>query len=99
MLNKEQLLAMGKDAPLGDDLLHAFPMGNLSCFAQRELPAIMANLNVSTIGELAAKKKSEIYGPQCRFAGNKTLSWIEAVCNEFGITPPRFGDQGPYSNW
>jgi hypothetical protein len=92
MLDKEQLLAMGKDAPLGDDLLRAFPAGNLASFARKELFGIMENLKVKTIGELAAKTKSEIHGPQCRFAGNKTLSWIESVCCEFGITPPQYGE-------
>src|SRR5262249_12048533 len=91
-LSKEQLLEMGKDAPLGEDMIQAFPAGNLSSFAHKELPGIMKALGVSTIGQLAARTKSEIHGPQCRYAGNKTVWWIESVCREFGLTPPQYGE-------
>ena len=74
---------MGKDAPLGDDLLKAFPAGNLSNFAHRDLPGIREALGVNTIGDLANYTRSEIVGPQCRYAGNKTISWIEMVLKEF----------------
>ena len=87
-MTKEQLLAMGGDAPL-DQVLRTYSDGGLSSFAQQELPGVRRALRTRTIGELAAKTRLEITGPQGQNAGNKTLSWIEAVCMEFKIAPPR----------
>ena len=87
--NKERLIAMGGNAPLNNELTNAFPMGNNGAFAARELPEICRALGVQTLGALAAKSVTEIRGPQCRYAGNKTLDWIAAVCREFEIKPPQ----------
>jgi hypothetical protein len=91
-MTKEQLVSMGGDAPLGDELLQAFPIGNLHNFAEKELPAVRRALRVRTLGNLATRTRSEIAGPQARNAGNKTLEWIDAVCREFGIEPPKHGE-------
>ena len=90
-MTKEQLIAMGKDAPL-DEVLKTFNIGNLGAFAEKDLPAVRRALRVRTIGALAARTRSEITGPQCRNAGNKTLAWIEFVCGEFKIEPPKYGE-------
>ncbi len=89
---KAQLIAMGGDAPLDENLLNAFPIGNLSSFAEKDLPRVRRALRVRTLGALAARTRFEIAGPQACNAGNKTLEWIDAVCSEFGITPPRHGE-------
>lgn len=90
-MTKEQLIAMGGDAPLDDDLLNAFKIGNLGDFAAKELPSIRRALRVRTLGALAARTRSEIAGPQARNCGNKTLEWIDAVCREFKIESPKYG--------
>ena len=82
-LSKERILAMGDDAPIGE-ILESFEYGNLHDFARREMPAVCRELEVTTIGEIAKLKRSDITGPQSRLAGNKTLSYINAVLREFG---------------
>ncbi len=84
---REQLLAMGPNAPI-EELVKSFSVGGLSSFAAKEIPEVRRQLRVRTIGELAARTRADIGGPQCRFAGNKTLEWIAAVCREFGIESP-----------
>ncbi|HVV39256.1 MAG TPA: hypothetical protein VHD31_02930 [Candidatus Paceibacterota bacterium] len=91
-MTKAQLIAMGGDAPLDDDLVNAFPVGNLNSFAEKELPGIRRALRVRTLGALATRTRSEIAGPQARNAGNKTLEWIDAVCREFNIEPPKHSE-------
>ncbi len=90
-MTKEQLLAMGGDAPL-DELINAFPIGNLNSFVAKELPVVRRTLRVWTLGALAARTRSEIAGPQACNAGNKTLEWIDAVCREFNIESPKYGE-------
>lgn len=94
-MTKEQLLAMGGDAPLGDGLIDAFPMGDLGGYARKELPGIRRALDVRTIAGLAAYYRSEIAGLQACNCGNKTLEWIDAVCREFKLEPPRYGEPHP----
>lgn len=80
---KEKLIAMGDDAPIGE-ILETFDYGGLISFAQRDMPRVCRELEVSTLGDIAKLKRSEITGPQSRFAGNKTLSYLDAVLREFG---------------
>jgi len=93
-MTKEQLLAMGGDAPL-DEVLKAFDIGGLSSFANKELPVVRRALRIRTIGGLAAHHRSQISGPQCRNCGNKTLEWIDIVCREFKIESPEHGEPHP----
>ena len=88
-LTKEQLLAMGDDAPLGE-ILETFEYGNLGSFARKEMPRVCRELEISTIGEIAKLTKEDIRGPQCRLAGNKTLSYLDAVLREFGFEELRY---------
>ena len=90
-MTKERLIEMGGDAPL-DELLNAFPIGNLSSFAGKELPNIRRALRVRTIGELNAKIHAEALDAQELKCGNKTLEWIDAVCREFKIGSPKYGE-------
>ncbi len=90
-MTAEQLIAMGGDAPL-DELINAFPIGNLNSFVAKELPVVRRTLRVWTLGALAARTRSEIAGPQACNAGNKTLEWIDAVCGEFNIESPKYGE-------
>lgn len=90
-MTKDQLIAMGGDAPL-DEVLNAFDIGGLSSFANKELPVVRRALRIKTIGGLAAHSRMEISGPQCRNCGNKTLEWISYVCRELGIEPPKYGE-------
>ncbi len=90
-MTKEQLIAMGGNAPL-DEVVETFNIGGLSSFAEKEMPGVRRALRVRTIGALAARTRSEITGPQCRNAGNKTLEWIDAVCREFKIESPKYGE-------
>ena len=82
-LPKEQIIAMGDDAPIGE-ILESFEYGNLHDFARGDMPRVCRELEVNTIGQLAEHTRSEIAGPQCRFAGNKTLSFLDAVLRDFG---------------
>ena len=86
---KEQLIAMGDDAPIGE-ILETFDYGGLISFAQRDMPRVCRELEVTTLGEIAKLKRSEITGPQCRYAGNKTLSYLDAVLREFGKPELRY---------
>ncbi len=85
-LPKEQLIAMGDDAPIGE-ILETFDYGGLISFAQRDMPMVCRELEMSTLGDIAKLKRSEITGPQYRYAGNKTLSYLDSVLNEFGKPP------------
>lgn len=85
---KEHLIAMGDDAPIGE-ILESFDYGGLISFAQRDLPQVCRVLEVNTLGDIAKLTHSEITGPQCRYAGNKTLSYLDAVLNDFGKPPLR----------
>lgn len=87
-LPKEHLIAMGDDAPIGE-ILETFDYGGLISFAQRDMPQVCRMLEVNTLGDIAKLTHSEIRGPQCRYAGNKTLSYLDAVLNEFGKPPLR----------
>lgn len=82
-LTEEQLIAMGDDAPISE-ILETFSYGGLSSFAQRDMPRVCRVLEVSTLGEIAKLRRSDITGPQSQFAGNKTLSYLDAVLREFG---------------
>ncbi len=85
---KEKLIAMGDDAPIGE-ILESFDYGGLISFAQRDMPQVCRVLEVNTLGDIAKLTQSQIRGPQCRYAGNKTLSYLDAVLREFGKTPLR----------
>ena len=63
--------------------------GSLGSFAAREIPKIQEVYGVCTIGQIAKLSHEQIRGPQCRYAGNKTLEWIMMVCRAFKIEPPR----------
>ncbi|RJQ35049.1 hypothetical protein C4556_00860 [Candidatus Parcubacteria bacterium] len=89
-LPKEQLLAMGDDAPLGE-ILESFEYGsNLDNFARREMPRVCRELEVNTLGQLRQHKRAEIRGPQCCRAGQRTLSYLDAVLREFGKPDLRY---------
>lgn len=83
-LTRNSLLTRGGEAEV-TDVLAVFEYGNLHDFARKELPDVVKRLDVRTIAGLAAYYDSEIRGPQSRYTGNKTLSWLEAVFEEFGF--------------
>lgn len=85
-----ELLAMGPDAPLAC-ILEVFDIEGFSDIARREIPVVCRSIKVKTIGELSNKTRDEIQGPHSINCGNKTLAWIDNVCREIGIEPPRFG--------
>lgn len=82
----ERLIAMGYDAPIGE-ILETFDYGGLVSFARRDMPMVCREHQVSTLGEIAKLAQSEITGPLCRYAGNKTLSYLDAVLSDFGKPP------------
>lgn len=96
-LPKEQLIALGDSAPIGE-ILETFDYGGLISFAQRDLPKLCRELEVTTLGEIAKLTRSEIRGPQCRYAGNKTLSYLDAVLREFGLPELRHFASVPLSD-
>lgn len=88
-MTKDQLIAMGGDAPLDDNLFSAFPIGNLGSFAAKELPSVRRALRVRTIGELHTKMHAEALDAQELKCGNKTMEWIDAVCRELKLETPK----------
>ena len=84
-LTRSGLLAVGGNAPLGDDLLRTFALGDMTTYARRELPDVCKALGITTVGDLAGRTRSEIQGRGACTAGNKSADWLEYVCGEFGI--------------
>jgi len=87
-MTKEQLIEMGAKAPLDDQLFNAFPVGNLSSFASKELLEICKVLRVRTIGQLVEKIRKEHLDSQELKCEHKTLQWIDVVCRELKIEFP-----------
>ncbi|HEY4502101.1 MAG TPA: hypothetical protein VJJ20_03495 [Candidatus Paceibacterota bacterium] len=85
-MTKEQLRAMGGNAPI-DEALRTFNTGGFSSFAEKEMPSMRRALRVRTMGELNAKIHTEKLDAQELKCGNKTLEWIDFVCRELGIGP------------
>ena len=88
-LPKEQLIAMGDSAPIGE-ILETFEIGNLHGFAKKEMPIVCREHGLVTIGDIAKMSRYEICGSQRLYAGNKTLSYLDAVLQEFGKPALRY---------
>lgn len=81
---QEQLIAMETDAPMEDVLKYFDEHGSLGSFARKEMPQVCLVLGIKTIGDLTRHTRAQLAGPQGRFAGNKTLEWVEMVLRQFG---------------
>lgn len=86
-MTKQELLAMGGHAPLGEDLFNAFPLDHRD-IARKELATIGPDLGVTTVGELNTMmwaEKLDRFELKC---SSEALMWFEAVCHELGVGNP-----------
>ena len=83
-LRKEDIIAMGDTAPIGE-ILESFEYDGLHDYARQVMPGICLELEVFTLGETRKLKLLEIVRPQNQLASTKTLAYLNAVLREFGM--------------
>ena len=86
-MTKQELLAMGGNAPLGEDLFDAFPI-DYRDIARKELANIGPDLGVTTVGELNTTmwaEKLDRFELKC---SSEALMWFEEVFHELGVGKP-----------
>ena len=86
---RAELLQMGADAPIME-VLEYFREGTNWDWAMRELARVQDGLEregkpFQTLGDMSKYTSSEIAGPQCRYCGNKTQSWMGWAMHKFGL--------------
>jgi hypothetical protein len=80
---------MGGEAPI-DEVLQVFTDGPNHDWAVRDMPAIKAGLTserkpFNRMRHMATCTSSDLHGPQCRYSGNKSHSWMGWAMSQFGL--------------
>jgi len=87
---RQNLLALGASQAPILDVLRTFTDGPNHDWALREVPNIKKGLEsegrpFEVMTDMALYTASEFSGPQCRYSGNKSKSWMGWAMRQFGL--------------
>jgi len=87
---RQNLLALGAHHAPILDVLRVFTDGPYHDWALREVPNIKKGLEskgraFDIMPDMAKYTASELSDPQCRYAGNKSKSWMAWAMRQFGL--------------
>ncbi|MDP2594226.1 MAG: hypothetical protein Q8P36_02725 [bacterium] len=87
---RQSMLALGAHHAPILDVLRVFTDGPNHDWALREVPNIKKGLEsegkpFEVMSDMALYTGSELSGPQCRYSGNKSKSWMAWAMRQFGL--------------